>query len=230
MDEFVAIKKKASPTSTAASVAEPKEKTKAEVKEKAESKANPEAGEKAELKAEAQAKHNAQETQAHKRKAGRSYCSLSALRGQLIISKKGLTFDEAGTKFSLRITRVDEILAATITEKMLLCTEALFYLDEKSLGAAGLIGMDTGDYRHVGKYDAMRHIPLPEAGEMHIAGRVLSLAEDRFRIRIGNNWKVGKSKKVPRIKVSSAPPEGWKKGLWIEETLIRSRGEWHIKT
>lgn len=210
MDEFIAIKKKVPPTSTAPSVTEIEEKATPEAKGKAESKA--------------------QETRAHNRKSGRSYCALSALRGKLVIGGKGLMFNEAGTNVSLRIIRVDNTLAATITDEMLLCTEALFYLDEKSLGAAALTGIDTGNYQHVGEYDAMRHIPLPEEGQMRISGRVLSLAENHFRIRIGNNWIAGRKKNVPRIKVSSAPPSDWEKDQWVEETLIRTGSKWHLKT
>lgn len=218
MDEFIAIKKKVPPTSTAPSVTEIEEK------------ATPEAKGKAESKVEEKTESKAQETRAHNRKSGRSYCALSALRGKLVIGGKGLMFNEAGTNVSLRIIRVDNTLAATITDEMLLCTEALFYLDEKSLGAAALTGMDTGNYQHVGEYDAMRHIPLPEEGQMRISGRVLSLAENHFRIRIGNNWIAGRKKNVPRIKVSSAPPSDWEKDQWVEETLIRTGSKWHLKT
>ena len=226
MDEFIAIKKKVPPASTAPSITEIEEKATPEAK----GKTKPKVKEKAKTKVKEETESKAQETRAHNRKSGRSYCALSALRGKLVIGKKGLMFNEANTNVSLRIFRVDNTLAATITDKMLLCTEALFYLDEKSLGAAALTGMDTGSYQHVGEYDAMRHIPLPEEGQMRISGRVLSLAEDHFRIRIGNNRIAGKKKSVPRIKVSSAPPSDWEKDQWVEETLIRTGSKWHLKT
>lgn len=242
MDEFVAIKKKAPPTSIAPSVTKAKEKAKPEVKKEAKPKAEERAKskvkekaeskveEKAEFKVEEKAESRAEATPAHKRKPGRSYCALSALRGKLIVGGRGLMFDEADTNVSLRIVRVDNILATAINDGMLLSTEALFYLDEKSLGAATLVGMDTGSYQHVGKYDAMRHISSPEEGQMRIAGRVLVLAEDHFKIRIGRDWIAGKNKSVPRIRVSSTPPSGWKKGQWIEETLIREGSKWRLKT